>query len=107
MKVWTNKILFILISISFAIAVFEIDSDSRHNTFHDEDDTYVQSNNQNVEISSHFEQQKDLSQLHHDFTISICNLFLINKQAASDFSSQKFFSFIPQKIFLQNSVWRI
>jgi hypothetical protein len=107
MRKWLNKILFILISISFVIAVFEIDSDSRHNTFHDEDDTYIQSNNLNAELNSHFEQQKDLNQEYCDLAISFLDLILFDSKAVTISHPQGKNLLTFQKIFIRNSVWRI
>ena len=106
MNKWLLKILVLLVGVSFTLAVFEIDLGYDHNTFHDEDDTYVQSNNQNIELSAHFEKQKDILEL-KDFAATLFSLFFPDTQTDSDPPPQKAVAYTSQKIFLRNSVWRI
>jgi hypothetical protein len=105
MKVCANKILSILIIISFAFAVFEVDLGSHYNTFHDEDDTYVVSNNQNVKLIPHFEKQKGITAEYCDFEKIIFNLFFSKSLGGSNSFPPT--PFISRKIFVRNSVWRI
>lgn len=99
--------MLLLVGISFTLAVFEIDLGCCHNTFFDEYDTYVQSNNQNIELSSHFEKQNDFFKELNDFAASLCSLFSPDIQTDSDPPPQKSVAVTSQKIFLRNSVWRI
>ncbi len=96
--------MLILTGICFALAVFEIHGEESNNTFHDQDDTYIQSDNQNVELNSHLEKQIDFSKEFQYFATIVFDFFSSNTQTAYVSPPPKIFT---QKIFLRNSVWRI
>lgn len=102
---WLYKILFIAISFSFFISATEMDLGESHNTFFDEYDTYLQS--EQVSFHSVLSNETDVYTALISFT-EICYNFLLPNQP---FSSCNSFVFkgdvVCQKIFLRNSVWRI
>jgi len=102
-----NKCLLILTGICFALAVLEVHGNDSDNTFHDQDDIYIQSNNQNVELNSHIEKQNDFSKEFKYFATIVFDLFSDDTQTSYASPPPKNFSPCLQKIFLRNSVWRI
>jgi hypothetical protein len=102
---WLNKSFLILTGICFALAILEIHGEDSHNTFFDQDDTYIQSNNQNVELNSHIEKQKDFSNEFRYFVTITFTLF--SSEIKTAYVSPPPKNFNSKKIFLQNSVWRI
>lgn len=103
MKAWANKILFVLISLSFAIAVFELDVGARYHSFNDDDDIYIQSNNRNVEFNTQLEKQhyllQGLTALASEFVIIDFSSFNTDFFLSPDRGFRPF-----TKIFLRNSV---
>ena len=106
MKSLTTKILIFLISLSFVLAVFEVNIGDSHNTFFDEYDTYFHSENQNVHFSIEFEKQKN----HITYLGDILNYTFTYLQSNFISPSTPRFKrtvFLTHKIFLHNAVWRI
>ena len=56
---WLHKSILLITGIFFALAILEIHGADSQNTFFDHDDTYIQRNNQNVELNAHVEKQND------------------------------------------------
>lgn len=107
MKKWPYRIILLITGVFLALSILEIHGDNSRNTFHDEDDVYVQSTTQSLTFNFHFEKQSNFSK-NIDHTISILlNLLHPSLQANIDPSGQKDFAFSFIKRFLRNSVWRI
>jgi hypothetical protein len=104
---WLYKIVFLITGIFFALAILEIHGENSQNTFFDQDDTFIKTENQNCIISSCIEKQKELTQELNNFTGIIFSIF--SPDILTDLSSfpRKDFTYFTPKIFLRNSVWRI
>lgn len=105
MHKWLYKILFIVISFSFFVSATEMDLGDCHNTFFDEYDTYVQSEQVVLEHSSTEHKNHDQSLL--------CGLVIFNHiHPVTSRNSVKpitasFASYHPLRLFLRYSVMRI
>ncbi len=102
---WLYKILFVLISCSFVISALEINIGKANNTFFDEYDTYMKTEQVSINQESHFA---------NDFNDYIADILyptrisLSNQKLISCYLSQFYQTFpFPEKIFLQTSVLRI
>lgn len=101
---WLHKLLFIAISISFFISATEMDLGECHNTFFDEYDTYVKTEQVSVDHPEAIQQQQAVYELvsflfgcYHPVT----EARLYRRPGYPTVSAS------PPKIFLRNSVWRI
>src|SRR5689334_24447032 len=101
MKTWLHKCLLIFSGICLVLALLKIHGKDRPNTYHDDDDTYIQSDNQDLDISSYFEKQKESFTELNTFISRAADLFFPNTQADSKEPSQKSTAFTPpSKLFL-------
>lgn len=102
---WLSKILLIVISLSFFISATEMNLGEYQNTFFDEYDTYVKSEQVSIDHAIHFQQE-------HDASTFIC-YFLSKYNAVNGRVSfvkhpaEDYYNHYPPKLFLRNSVWRI
>ncbi len=102
---WLHKLLFVVISISFFISATEMDIGEAHNTFYDEYDTYVKTEQVSVDHSEVKQQQQKLLEFVSllfpylpSFTKKALQLPKTNYVACK--------ASFP-KLFLRNSIWRI
>lgn len=101
---WLHKILFIAITFSFFISATEMSFGEVHNTFFDDYDTYVKTEQVTVDHVDVQQQQKGLLELVCFFFNqynSYCNKVYLNKNSC--FAAK----YSPPKLFLRNAVWRI
>lgn len=102
---WLHKLLFVAISISFFISATEMDLGECHNTFFDEYDTYVKTEQVSVGQMQIQQQQQELlalaSLFYHYY------LFAATQTFNYPSSSYQVGNISPPKLFLRNSVWRI
>ncbi len=99
------KILFVLISISFFISATEMDLGECHNTFFDEYDTYVKT--EQVALSqSEAEQQVHNTYALIYYAFSCCRC-LGSPEETVVYHPRSYYNFYPSKLFLRNSVWRL
>ena len=102
---WLTKILILAISISFFISATEMDIGDCRNTFFDEYDTYVKTEQQSVDHAA------SVLKVHGPyaligFIINQCQFFQ-NKLQTVQYSQLAYYKNYPPKLFLRNSVWRI
>ena len=102
---WLQKILFVVISLSFFISATEMDLGEVHNTFFDEYDTYVKAEPVSVDHSVAIQQE-------HNTCALIYYLFnyykgLNNQSENRNYHQFAYCNHYPPKLFLRNSVWRI
>ena len=102
---WLSKILLIVISLSFFISATEMEFGECHNTFFDEYDTYVKTEQQTVNHASFLEQANYTFAL-IGFVFNFYQELQIQPQKAK-YSSTDFSNQYSSKLFLRNSVWRI
>lgn len=76
-----------------------------HNTFFDEYDTYVKTEQVSVDHSAIEQQVHDTYALIH-FAFSYYN-FLKQQQQPPAYQTKSYYNHYPPKLFLRNSVWRI
>ncbi len=105
MMKWFQKILFVVISLSFFISATEMDLGEVHNTFFDEYDTYVKTEQVSVDHTVAIQQE-------HDTYALIDYLFnhykgLNNQSKNCNHQQFAYYNHYPSKLFLRNSVWRI
>jgi len=100
-----SKILFHVISFSFFISATEMDLGECHNTFFDEYDTYIKTEQVTVDNCASIEQDKDICASIY----SIANYYKVLKAPVdhSGYSIVVCCKKYPSKSFLRNSVWRI
>lgn len=102
---WLYKILFILIGVSFFISATEINLGEAHNTFFDEYDTYVKTEQVTVDHASIQEHQSTGYVLLYHLLWHYRSFAVASKPIESTcFTSDNLY---PPRIFLRNSVWRI
>lgn len=103
---WLYKILFILITFSFVLSACEIDIGDCHNTFFDDFDTYVKTEQVSID---HDHTSIFLAQEFSLLVLGFCSVFLLRPSALRHHLKKARFWFCtqPEKIFLLNSVWRI
>lgn len=99
------KILFVIISFSFFISATEMDLGECHNTFFDDYDTYVQS--EQISYHSVVSIETDYQTSLHSYGHFYSNLLYNNKPANNHQHCEPRVYSVSQKIFLRNSVWRI
>ena len=102
---WLHKLLFIAISFSFFISATEMDLGECHNTFFDEYDTYVKTEQVSLDQSTVEQQTHDTYALVYyvfDYYQSLRQQEPILTYPKKDYSNTS-----PPKLFLRNSVWRI
>ncbi len=102
---WLQKILFVVISLSFFISATEMDLGEVHSTFFDEYDTYVKAERVSVDHSVAIQHE-------HNTYALIYYLFnyykgLNNQSEKSNHHQFAYCNHYPPKLFLRNSVWRI
>ena len=102
---WLHKILFLTITFSFFLSATEIDLGESHNTFFDEYDTYVKTEQASFDQTSAAQQAHDTYILFHNFLT--CYNALTGKSEGIKHHSTAFSNLYPSKLFLRNSVWRI
>lgn len=103
MHKWLYKIVFILISFSFFVSATELNIGEVHNTFFDEYDTYVKS--EQVLLDNITIQQQDTYLFLHDGIFSYRAFSRLSQ--AVEVACIAFDNSYSSKIFLRNSVWRI
>jgi hypothetical protein len=105
MKGWLHKLLFIAISFSFFISATEMDLGECHNTFFDEYDTYVKTEQVSCDQST-VEQE-----VHETYAFIHCAFYyyqsLRQQEPVLSYQPRDFADTSPPKLFLRNSVWRI
>jgi membrane protein required for beta-lactamase induction len=102
---WLQKILFVVISLSFFISVIEMDLGEVHNTFFDEYDTYLKAEQVSIDQATTLQQE-------HDTYVFLYNLIshytsLNGHPENSKHQCNAYYTHYPPKLFLRNSVWRI
>ncbi len=102
---WLSKILILVISVSFFISATEMDIGDCRNTFFDEYDTYVKTEQQSIDHASTVLQVPDPYAL-IGFIINQYKFFQ-NKLQTVQYSQLAYYKHFPPKLFLRNSVWRI
>ncbi len=102
---WLQKILFVVISLSFFISASEMDLGEVHNTFFDDYDTYVKTEQVSLDHASAMQQEHDTYALLY---------YIINHYNASkeqlvriQYPPGNYYNRHSPKLFLLNSVWRI
>jgi hypothetical protein len=104
MAKWLHRLLFVVISLSFFISATEMDIGEAHNTFFDEYDTYVQTEQVEVDHVEVRQQQQEL----YEFVSFLINYYHPAKEIALPIRPGYFTSGAsPPPLFLRNSVWRI
>ncbi len=105
MHKWLYKILFVVISFSFFVSATEMDLGECHNTFFDEYDTYVKTEQVSFDNTPLQQHQTD--------TYAFLAWFIGYYKIAGHYSELSKAPFLRinkhsrNKIFLRNSVWRI
>ena len=102
---WLYKILFLIITFSFFVSATEIDLGECHNTFFDDCDTYVKTEQLSLQHTVAVQPQDDSYAL-LDYIMGCCTA-CGNKIQTAIFSQHDYYNHFPQKLFLRNSVWRI
>lgn len=102
---WLHKILFVAISISFFISATEMDLGEVHNTFFDEYDTYVKTEQVSIDQASITQPQQDAYALL--YSVFFCCKVLGLQQTVILHQPEDYYNHYPPKLFLRNSVWRI
>ena len=105
MAKWLFKILLTIVSLSFFISAIELDVGEAHNSFFDEYDTYVKTEQVSLDHSATIEQDQDKYGL-IDYVMSH---FKVLKDHSQDGNCTHltYHDLHPRKLFLRNSVWRI
>ncbi|MDE3144474.1 MAG: hypothetical protein KGL19_09985 [Bacteroidota bacterium] len=106
MNVWLNRILLVIVSLSFFISASEIDLGAAHNTFFDEYDTYQKADD--ISLNSSDECQTPENKpfiLNEGKTNSFVFAGRNRKEISSAFHFIK--SDTQDKLFIFYSVWRI
>lgn len=102
---WLHKLLFIAISFSFFISATEMDLGECHNTFFDEYDTYVKTEQVSLDQSA-VEQQ-----VHDTYAFIHCAFSYYQSSGQQEpvlsYQPGDYADPSPPKLFLRNSVWRI
>lgn len=102
---WLHNLLFVAISFSFFISATEMDLGECHNTFFDEYDTYVKTEQVSLDQSA-VEQQ-----VHDTYALIHCAFYyyqaLRQQEPSLSYQPRDFADPSPPKLFLRNSVWRI
>lgn len=102
---WLYKLLFIAIGFSFFISATEMDIGEAHNTFFDEYDTYVKTEQVSIDhVEIKQQQQQELYEFfsylfYYYRPLKDARLYKRPEYIASSAS--------PPQLFLRNSVWRI
>lgn len=105
MMKWFQKILVVIISLSFFISATEMDLGEVHNTFFDEYDTYVKAEQVSVDHSVANQQEHETYAFLHYLFSQYSGL---NNQSENRNHHQfAYCNHFPPKLFLRNSVWRI
>ena len=105
MHKWLQKIIFIVLSVSFFISAVEMDIGEARNTFFDEYDTYVRTEQVSLE-------QTEVIQQEHD-ALAFISCLISQYKSLNDpadwvrHSPPRYFNLYPPKIFLRNASWRI
>lgn len=105
MMKWLQKILFVVISLSFFISATEMDLGEVHNTFFDEYDTYVKTEQVSVDQTVLTQQEQETYALLHFLFSQFRGLN--NQSEKFNYYSVSYYNHYPPKLFLRNSVWRI
>jgi len=102
---WLYKILFVAISFSFFISATEMDLGEAHNTFFDDYDTYVKTEQVSLDQASAMQQEHDTYAL----VYYIINHYNTSKDQSFciQYPSTNYYNQQSPKLFLLNSVWRI
>lgn len=102
---WLHKILFIAIGFSFLISATEMDLGEAHNTFFDDYDTYVKTEQLSLDHASALQQEHDTYALPY----YIINHYNASKEqsVSIQYPSANYYNRQSPKLFLLNSVWRI
>ncbi|NCI47419.1 hypothetical protein [Sediminibacterium soli] len=100
---WLYKILFVAIGMSFFISATEMDLGEAHNTFFDEYDTYLKTEQVAVSLDQAYQRQEltgllTFSYPYHPLPVP-CLRTAANVPICCGVS--------PARLFLRNSVWRI
>lgn len=101
---WLHKLLFIAIGFSFFISATEIDLGEAHNTFFDEYDTYVKTEQVTID---HPEIQQQQQELYGFISFLFSYYHPTSERHLSQRAEYIVYNSSPPKIFLRNSVWRI
>ena len=105
MVTWLYKLLFVAITFSFFVSSTEMDLGDCHNTFFDEYDVYVKTEQVSLDHST-VEQQ-----VHNTYALIRCDFFyfqsLGQQQRPIAWQTKDYNTDSPPKLFLKNSVWRI
>lgn len=105
MVMWLHKLLFVAVSFSFFISATEMDLGESHNTFFDEYDTYVkteQVSSDHLEITQ--AQQQELLEFTSSFFAGCLYVSEAQRYECPDYKKP---NASPPKLYLRNSVWRI
>ncbi len=102
---WLYKILFVAISFSFFISATEMNLGACHNTFFDDYDTYVKTEQVSVDHASAIQPEHDSYALLYTI-INYCKA-LQNPSVCIKNPSANYYTQQSPKLFLLNSVWRI
>ena len=103
---WLHKLLFVAISFSFFISATELDLGEAHNTFFDDYDTYIKTEQISVDHSDVIQQQQQELYEFVSFLCSVHNNFFAEKKLSQRIKYTTY-NASPPKLFLRNSVWRI
>ncbi|HEV8080075.1 MAG TPA: hypothetical protein VGP43_05135 [Chitinophagaceae bacterium] len=106
MMKWFQKILFIVISLSFFISATEMDLGEVNNTFFDEYDTYVRAENVLLNQSS-FSCEEQNTCISTSLFLAYYSLYKTHVPSDTRHEYSSYLNFNPPKLFLRNSVWRI
>lgn len=102
---WLYKLLFVAITFSFFVSATEMDLGDCHNTFFDEYDVYVKTEQVSLDHST-IEQQ-----LLNSYTLVHCAFFYFQSLEQHERTIvcqiKDYDNASPPKLFLRNSVWRI
>lgn len=102
---WLHNLLFVAISFSFFISATEMDLGEVHNTFFDQYDTYVKTEQVSIDHSIAVQQEHDTYTL--IYSVLSYYFALGEKPKKAIKPPENYCNHYPPKLYLRNSVWRI
>lgn len=111
MRKFLIKFVMIAVGICFAGSATEVNAFGIHNTFFDQYDTYVQSEEIDAQVDFGVEKEKKNHKPTYQYRVLLAYSFISKKWANKQFYYSSIYHCSPssftRKIFLRNSVWII
>ena len=101
---WLNKLLAVAISVSFFISATEMNIGEAENTFFDQYDTYLKTEQVSID---HVQVKQEQQELYQIPALLLSYYHLFRKKTLYPKDTDIAFGASPPKLFLRNSVWRI